>query len=507
LLKIFYHDVKTLKILFAITYIFLFSTPLRNYPLIDDFLYFEAVKNFLEKGAIEIPRSAAPTFILQLFYGSLFVQLFGLSHQTLMFSTVVISGFGVAAAYYLFRRFFSSKLSFFCSLLILVNPVYFYLSHTFMTDIPSFVFGILALTFYVRAEGKHKAKFIFLGTISAIAAFLIRQFYIILVFAMLLYLFIKSKRELVQPKIFISLVILPFFAIALWLTTPHFFTFLIHQKQFIPSISLSLPNNLAKGFYYIGLFLFPFGIFYLLNIKKSIRKFLKLKKTYRLILIFVFILTTAWFFIKFVNVLGYFPGNIIQNTGIGPVSLQGSKASLFPKEIFLLIGSFSILTAFFLSIDFLSVEKLLLFRIVGVAYFVMLVISGLGIDRYFLFLLPIGLIFLTMKNFDDKNFFKIIISTILIFATWSYFGTLENFAWNDVKWQAIDFLLSSGVEKTKIDGGSEFNAMYKTCADSSQMIKCEYLIAFEPMGLNIEKQFTYKIFGKDFGNIYVLRGE
>src|SRR5437867_828521 len=141
-------------VLLIISYLFLFSLKLAQFPLIDDDLYFTSVQNLLN-GQLKIHTEISPAFLPQLFYSAIFAQFFGLTYPTLIISTIILGGIGVVMFYLFLRNFFDKKISFLGSLLLLVNPIYFTLSRAFMTDIPAITVAIISLLFFSKGIAKN----------------------------------------------------------------------------------------------------------------------------------------------------------------------------------------------------------------------------------------------------------------------------------------------------------------------------------------------------------------
>src|SRR5207248_711133 len=107
----------------------------------------------------------------------LFAHLFGFSHTTLRISTLVLAGSGVLAFYLLLRELLDPGRALLGALLLLFNPLFVFLSYSFMTDVPFLSLALWALFCYVRALRARSPRLGWLAAGSALAggAFLIRQ--------------------------------------------------------------------------------------------------------------------------------------------------------------------------------------------------------------------------------------------------------------------------------------------------------------------------------------------
>ncbi len=108
-----------------------------EFPLIDDWAYAHGVKDFLDDGLLKISDWVAMTQVAHLFMGVAWVKVFGFSLEHLREMTLLISFLGSFVFYWL-TGYFSTRVThrLVGTLIITVNPIWMYLSHTFMTDVP-----------------------------------------------------------------------------------------------------------------------------------------------------------------------------------------------------------------------------------------------------------------------------------------------------------------------------------------------------------------------------------
>ena len=144
----------TINDLFIIAFLYLISfiitNPLRDFPLNDDWSYGLAVKYMIENGDFRPNGWPAMTLIIHTLWGSLFAIINGFSYKTLHISTLIMSYIAVFSTYFLIRELNQTRLiNFFATLLFAFSPIYFVLSHTFMTDIPFPALSIIASIFFV----------------------------------------------------------------------------------------------------------------------------------------------------------------------------------------------------------------------------------------------------------------------------------------------------------------------------------------------------------------------
>ena len=176
-------------------FMILLVNPSGNFPLMDDWDYGRAVQSIVEKGKFYFSSWPAMNLVAQIFWGALFCLPFGFSFNALRFSTLILGLTGVLGTYGLLREInLHSTIALLGALVVAVNPVYFGLSNTFMSDVPFFAFAILSLLFLIRGLQKESVNEIVIGTITACIALLIRQLAIAIVLAFgCAYIFKKGK--------------------------------------------------------------------------------------------------------------------------------------------------------------------------------------------------------------------------------------------------------------------------------------------------------------------------
>src|SRR5687768_10944259 len=145
-------------------------------PLIDDWTYAWSVEHFLETGELRMLEWSAHYPLAQILWGALFSRLFGFSFAVLRLSTLVLAWAGLLAFYGTLREVgIRPLLAGLGTLMLWCNPVFFVLSHSFMTDVPFVSLMNAALLFYVRWVTRGRTGDLSLGSVAALLAFLTRQ--------------------------------------------------------------------------------------------------------------------------------------------------------------------------------------------------------------------------------------------------------------------------------------------------------------------------------------------
>ena len=141
----------------------------------DDWTYTRSVEYLVNQGRFHILPVAAATQVFQLFWGSAFALIFGMSFGSLRLSTVVLILISGVALYRTCRAIeIDRERSAFGTGLYLFNPILFPISYTFMSD-PHFL-GLLTMSTcgYVLGETEEDHRWTIAGSIVAALACLQR---------------------------------------------------------------------------------------------------------------------------------------------------------------------------------------------------------------------------------------------------------------------------------------------------------------------------------------------
>jgi hypothetical protein len=124
----------------------------QDFPLNDDWAFARGVFTFARGDGFNYSHWASMPQLGQWLWAWPFIQIFGASHAALRFSTVVLSLLGVMAFFDLLRQAgMSLGRAAFVAACFALNPLYFELSGTFLTDVPALAFSLVALALYGRA--------------------------------------------------------------------------------------------------------------------------------------------------------------------------------------------------------------------------------------------------------------------------------------------------------------------------------------------------------------------
>ena len=147
-----------------------------DFPLNDDWAYGKSVWKLLEEGTFTPGDWPSMTLVSQIFWGSAFCRLFGLSFVSLRWATLILALIGTVGLYKLSTRFTTNRdLALLLTLTWFFNPVALCLSFTFMTEVyfqTAFVLGVYS---FIRLIETRKRKYYFWATLFSVLATLVRQ--------------------------------------------------------------------------------------------------------------------------------------------------------------------------------------------------------------------------------------------------------------------------------------------------------------------------------------------
>jgi hypothetical protein len=528
--------------------------PLGDFPLNDDWAYGRAVQSVIEKRDFRLSGWTATNLFSQVWWGALFCLPFGFSFTALRFSTLTLGLIGVLATYGLLREANSNqKISLLGALLVAINPIYFGLSNTFMSDVPFFAFATLSLYILIRGLRRDEILEIIIGILIACVAILTRQLGIAILLAFGCAYIIK-KGVTVQNFIkgfsptLLGFILQIFYQKWLQFTGRLPTMYGAQVKYFIESFSRGVAHLIfyfsgrtLVALVYLGLFLFPFIIIFLS---------LKLKKfSYRQQSLILF--TSSTFFVlvmgTFVSQHKRMPlsGNILIDFGLGPLTLRDTyilKNILAPTTLKMfwvvitaigVVGAVLLLLYLFLAIvpifykyqsyDFVGKKWLITLIIfaIFIYFFPMGILTHGFFDRYLILLLPLLMMIVSISTTNisnwkvDSKVISIALIMMLLYGGFTIGATHDYLSWNRVRWQALHSLMQeSQISPNQIDGGFEFNgwylydSKYKGTPGKSWwwVDKDDYIISFGPItGYEEVKRYPFRKwlpFGQE--NIFVL---
>jgi dolichyl-phosphate-mannose-protein mannosyltransferase len=188
-------------------------------PLHDDWTYAWSVEHFLKTGELQVLDWSVHYPFAQILWGALFCLPFGFSFSALRVSTVVLAWLGSLALYGTLRELGRARTeSLIASLVLIVNPVFYLLSFSFMTDVPFVSVSNIAFFFIVRGFSRRSTLALWIGCAFGVAGFFVRQLAVAIPGAVLLYVMfepsLRSRQYLLPPLVTSLLICLTPYLIA-----------------------------------------------------------------------------------------------------------------------------------------------------------------------------------------------------------------------------------------------------------------------------------------------------
>lgn len=150
--------------------------PRGDFPLNDDWGYAVPVRSLVEEGTLRLPAWQSMPMLTHALWGAGFAAVFGFSFTTLRLSTLVFAWAGVLALYGLLRSLgCSARSSTLGAAVLAVQPLYFALAFSFMTDVPFVVLLIAGSAAWVQSTRTESPRWRAVATVLAVAATLDRQ--------------------------------------------------------------------------------------------------------------------------------------------------------------------------------------------------------------------------------------------------------------------------------------------------------------------------------------------
>ena len=151
---------------------------------------------------------------------------------------------------------------------------------------------------------------------------------------------------------------------------------------------------------------------------------------------------------------------------------------------------------------------------VGVAFWLSIVLTEKHFDRYFLILMLPSMLALLEELRKPRYLAPIAVFGVLVFGIFGAVGTRHYISWNEARWRGIHYLLyEKQIPPAEIDGGYEFNYWYNYEEASARGIRWwwalddKYAITFHPLTnyMIIKKMKYSSCLGGTDGYIHVLK--
>lgn len=524
------------------------ANPVGDFPLIDDWAYAESVRALLYEHRLVISDWSAMNLLTQVVWGWFFSLLMEPSFTVLRMSVLVLGLLGVLTAFKLSREAgVPLSLALLGAVLLMVNPVYFTMSNTFMTDVPFFAFSVMSLLFLARAVHRDRTQDIVAGTVLLVLALLVRQlgFAIAIAYALA---YMAGRRLSINAITRATLPLLVCLLVQLlyrtWLDAHHQLPAMHGYQidQIRRAFSLSLLDfvtvfelNVFKTLLSFALFLLPLILLVFFYLNKKIDTVTTCLLVIGTLLLYYSLRLAGMQLFPLQSYLEGafgFGGNILSAFGVGP-SLQYGAVGYFPEYriavgyCWFLIGllivfATGLMLHFLLTAvcglwgsrhqiskiwfceqaeDMRKIRLYILFGATALIYCVPTFLLPTLYDRYLLLPMLAASFLMQLKVAVTTDLSRSRVAVVILMTVFgaiiTSLATHDYLAWNRVRWAALDDLVKrQGVAPERIDGGFEFNGMTLFSKDHLKprpkgwwVVDNEYLIAFSPMYFSIVKGY------------------
>jgi hypothetical protein len=444
------------------TLVALILRPFQNTPFIDDWTYAWSVEWLLQHGELQILEWSSNLNVVQVLWGALFCLPGGFSFTALRVSTWVLAVGCLWGLYWLLRELdIARHAALLGTATLAVNPVFFMLGFTFMTDVPFLAFMIGASLAMVRAVRTRQTRWLVAATILACLASGVRLVGVVIPVAMVMVLLLHTDTWGRHPgQLVLTLIPFIFLGMLLWWGTDN-----LHRTADLSQLKESpakrvqnlqyalplLPRMLVWDVEFVsnalGLSLMPLSI-----------ACLQMRLTGRAMASFC--------------VLGlFFLGARLTNPTYIPPLATGSTwsfAELGGTES--LVAGFQpplmpswcigVLTCMGLGSAAVWLATLqwrlqspgaVFLGWLTLGHFLLMAILWLFYDRYTLVLLPLAIGLLLAGKSPLRPLLALIF--IIVFGGVSVVGVHDHLQYNQALWQAVGTLRQQGVPDADIDGG------------------------------------------------------
>jgi Dolichyl-phosphate-mannose-protein mannosyltransferase len=241
-------------------------SPVGEFPLNDDWIYSKTVQHLLETGQYKAHPYLNATLIAQSYWGAMFCKIFGFRFTVLRISTLVlafVNAWAVAKSGMVLG--FSRNLALLCGVMVATSPLVLQLSYSFMTDVPFLAMSNLSGFFFLKALRHPKPQLIAWGSVTAVLAFFVRQFGILLAIAFAIAAaWLVWRKRYVWTSAMTFAILMPWLgAIGLYLGWGNALTSetpILEVPQSYGGPMLDALRHVPVAMCYLGLFALPLGI-------------------------------------------------------------------------------------------------------------------------------------------------------------------------------------------------------------------------------------------------------
>jgi hypothetical protein len=457
-------------------------------PSNDDWMYAEMTRTLVNEHQYVHHPFVQPTSVVHVLGGAVFAQFFGQSYVTLRAATLVLGLVGAwAAAKCAMACGLTRRAALLTGVVVLVNPLYVYLSNTFMTDVPFLAYMSLSALFYLKALRSNRSIHILCGSSWGLVAFFVRQFGVIPAVAYVIVTFLVCVRRRNRPALghivayFVPWMVAGAGYVA-WMRTRH------DIFEWAPTFGTGRVIDRAMEFLgygvviatLMGLFILPIAIVRVWSIALGRERWPWPKW-----LVFIgSACAMGSVFIFYLQSCMPMPGNNLHMVGVGPRTIAGLSVNQAESvkilfQVWYIATAFGVLSASLLAVGFFTPASThLRTQVLHPAQSLYLVIwlllvflssytpyTSVPFDRYTLpMLVPVAILGSAWiaRRIHRRAVWSGALLAALMYV-YAIAGLQDYQAWNTARWAALNHLMTElRVPPQRIDGGYEFNGIYNS---------------------------------------------
>lgn len=471
----------------AIAVSFFIVWPVGSYPVEDDWAFASTLLRLHETGEVRIVEWHPMSLVTHLFWGVLFTKGLGFSFTVTKLSTVALLVFECLGLIALLRQIGTSERLLTAAVLAVVfNPLHFFQSFLYATDVPALAWTTLALLAYSRGLGgvPRSRSWLLLGSAFATLALGIRQSGILVAAAAFLHLLLYARQRLASPRDLAAAFALPLVstaAFAWWYYSIHGATEANREAQAAIVGQLLGLRPIAGGWIvycllaYLGFFLLPLMPALPLRIRRPTRTprdLLALASCVALLAVFL------WGTLRDGQRFPYISNKITKFGYLSPNEvIVGAREVLWPRlggEVMSAVVGIAALALVWISIrgneadgrravpdELARATTRLCALLLGLQLLYQFLTIGIAFDRHFLIFLPAAVVvFVARMGSSVRVPAWRFAPGLLLFAGYSLAGTHDVHAFSRAAFEAGEALIAEGVDPASIDAGYAFDGWY-----------------------------------------------
>jgi 4-amino-4-deoxy-L-arabinose transferase-like glycosyltransferase len=454
----------------------------------DDWGYSRSVEILYYQGELKIFPVVAASAVFQVIWGYLFAVIFGMTLGVMRLSSIVMTALGAIALYTLLREVgITRSRSALGVAAYLFNPLTFILAYTFMTDPHFTALLLIATALYVRGlRNDHSAPLsLYLGSIAAACAFLVRQQGSLIPLAVIVFLLLTGRLRPNRTGIltFLRVVAVPTAATVSYVLWLRFLNnvpdvqqgFLDEAKASGLAGAWTLTRHLTFiELIYLGFFTLPIVAAAVPGLRRIIATLRPGG----------WLLFAVWEAILVAGLAIYglqgkrlpYIGQFVGTGGLGPPDVLGSRPRLLDAPLRDQITVITAIAAFLFALMICRligtiatreraqvglVVVIAVWQIVGVLppsfHYLR---RGYSLDRYLLPLLPLAIVLLLWAIRDLRLFQPVAWLLVAGYAVIAIAGTRDYLVYLDTAWSIGHKANALGIPNDKLDAGSGWDGYH-----------------------------------------------